>query len=236
MSFREPRKACRIPLTARLAAVALCLIGGLASARAQSLPLVSPQYGEPPQPTSITVRLLAVARPTVVFLARSSRLAETQASKRLRGFAHREAREQAAMAIAIDAAAAPTLVSGDPLDAAAVRAASVDEGAATILSTLPRLLQTPGARAIAADRAIATEGQGDLAKLATLEGRAFDSLYATTQAEGLQHLVWVYRDYVQNGDDAALRAITVHELPRVVARLAELKRSSNTRLVAKADR
>lgn len=224
------RRATRLPLAA------LCLIGGLAPAWAQSLPLVSPQYGEPPQPTAITVRLLAVARPTVVFLARSSQLAESQASKRLRSFARREAREQDAVEVSLDAAAAPTLVTSDPLDLAAVASASVDEGAETILSALPRLLRTPGARAVAADRAIATAGRADLARLGALEGRPFDTLYLVTQEDGLERLAKLYRDYTQNGDDETLRAVTVHELPRVIARLAELKRASGTSLMAKTER
>ena len=221
--------------TLQMSAIALSLIGGVVPACAQSLPLVSPQYGEPPQPTAITVRLLAVARPTVAFLEQSSVLAETQASKRLRGFARREAREQDATGVALDAAATPTLVTGDPLDAAAVAAASVDEGAETILSKLPRLLQTPGARAIAADRATATAGLADLAHLQSLDGSAFDALYVESQADGLQRLARLYRDYTQNGDDEALRAVTVHELPRVLARLAEIKHAGAA-LSAKAER
>ncbi|WP_158811917.1 DUF4142 domain-containing protein [Beijerinckia sp. L45] len=223
-------------ISTQIAALALCLSGGLGPVQAQSLPLVSPQYGEPPQPTAITVRLLALARPTVAFLARSSDIAERQASQRLRGFARREAREQNAAETALDAAATPTLVTGDPLDAAAVGAASIDEGAETILSKMPRLLQTPGARAIAADRAIATAARADLGQMAALDGRTFDALYVETQTDGLRRLITLYRDYTQNGDDETLRAVTVHELPRVIARLTELGHSYGARAVAKAER
>lgn len=225
---RRARFATQLPV------LAVCLIGSFTTASAQSVPLVSPQYGEPPQPTAITVHLLAAARPTVVFLARSSHLAEAQASKRFRTLARREAREQDAAEAALDAAATPTLVTGDALDVAAVGAASVDEGAETILSAMPHLLRTPGARAIAADKAIAAAGHADLSQLQSLDGRPFDALYGETQVAGLQRLATLYRDYTQNGDDEALRAVTVHELPRVLARIAELKRISRARL-AKAE-
>ncbi len=213
------------PTARRLVAAALLAAVPLAPAGAQ-VPVVSPQYGEPPQPTSLTVRLLAVARPTAAFLQRASRLAlERTQARRLHAFARGEAAEQAGAEAALAAAAAPTLVALDPLNVAAVGAASVDETAETILSGLPRLLRTPGARAVAADRAIALAGQDDLRRLAALDAGAFDALYLATQAEGLRRLEAAYRDYVQNGDEPALRAFTVHELPRVRARLAALPKS-----------
>ena len=237
MPFRVSKKAawsrCRF-WAIWIPVIALGPICDVAPAFAQ-LPLVSPHYGEPPQPTAITVRLLAVARPTVAFLARASALAESQASERLHAFARREAREQAATAVALDATATPTLVTGDPLDVAAVGAAAVDESTETLLSAMPRLLRTPGARAVAADRAIATAGTDGLSHLASLDGRAFDALYLATQADGLRRLASLYRDYTQNGDDETLRAITVHELPRVLARLGEIKRAESTRAITKAE-
>ena len=123
----------------------------------------------------------------------------------------------------LDAAAAPTRVSLDPLDSAAVVSASVDEGAETILSGLPRILRTSGAQAIAADRAIATEGEAALARLAALEGPGFDALYVETQLQGLRRLAKIYRGYSQDGDDPALLALTVPELRQVKARIAALR-------------
>ncbi|MDR3463910.1 MAG: DUF4142 domain-containing protein [Beijerinckiaceae bacterium] len=193
-------------------------------AAAQSLPVVSPLYGAPPAPAALTVSLLAKARPTVSFLERASVLARGKAeARRLRRFARAEAGEQARVGAKLDAAAAPTRVSLDPLDSAAVVGASVDEGAETILSVLPRALRTSGAQAVAADRAITAEGEAALARLATLEGPAFDRLYVETQLEGLRRLAKIYRDYAQDGDDPALLAVTVPELRQLKARIAALR-------------
>ncbi len=223
--FTVPRPTARRLAAAVTLAALLLPFAGLLPVAAQ-VPVVSPQYGEPPQPTSLTVRLLAVARPTAAFLERASRLAlERTQARRLHAFARGEAAEQAAAEAALAAAAAPTLVGIDPLNVAAVGAATVDETAETILSALPPLLRTPGARAVAADRAIAQAGRDDLRRLASLDAGAFDALYLETQAEGLRRLEAAYRDYVGNGDDPALLAFTVHELPRVRARLAALPKS-----------
>ena len=204
-----------------LLAVALIGWGGAVAAQ---VPVISPQYGAPPQPSALTVRLLAEAQPTAAFLERSSRLALDHAgAKRLRRFAEREIVEQVRAETALATAAAPTPVGRDPLEVAAVGAASVDEATETILSRLPPLLRTPGARAVAADRAIAQAARDDLGHLASLDGRAFDPVYVQVQAEGLRRLVALYRDYVQNGDDEHLRAFTVHELPLVRARLLALR-------------
>ena len=192
---------------------------------AAQVPIISPQYGAPPQPTALTVRLLAEAQPTAAFLERASRLALDHArAKRLRRLAQVEINEQVRAEFALATAAAPTPVGIDPLEVAAVGAAAVDEGTETILSRLPRILQTPGARAVAADQAVAQAARDDLERLAALEGRAFDPFYVATQVEGLRRLVVLYRDYVQNGDDGALRAFVVHELPRVRARLLALQK------------
>jgi predicted outer membrane protein len=200
------------------------LFGALQPAAAQSLPIISPLYGAPPAPAALTVGLLAKARPTVWFLERASLLAQSKAAaRRLRRFAQAEAGEQARAGAKLDTAAAPTRVSLDPLDSAAVLSASVDEGAETILSALPHILRTPGAQAIATDRAIAAEGEAALARLAALEGPAFDALYVETQLQGLRRLAKIYRDYSQDGDDPALLAVTVPELRQVKARIAALR-------------
>ena len=201
-----------------------CLAGAAQPAAAQSLPIISPLYGAPPAPAALTVNLLAKARPTVSFLERASLLAQSKAeARRLRRFAQAEAAEQAHAGVKLDAVAAPTRVGLEPLDSAAVLGASVDEGAETILSVLPRALRTSGAQAIAADRAITAEGEAALARLAALEGPAFDSLYVETQLEGLRRLAKIYRDYAQDGDDPALLAVTVPELRQVKARIAALR-------------
>jgi hypothetical protein len=216
------------PYVALAAAVGVALAGSNSlsgGARAQDVPIVSPRFGAPPAPSELTIRFLAVGRPTAAFLARSSFLAQTQASARWRGFARREASEQAAALRKLAEAAAPVVVTQDPLDVAAAASSAVDARTETVLAGLPRLLRTPGAQSVAADLAIAQHAAQDLAALSGSEGRAFDVLYLEAQREGLLRLIELYKTYVQNGDDLHLRAFAVHELPRVRARLAVLGRA-----------
>ncbi len=221
MIARHPQLAAAIRRLAGGAAAAVLFVGPAAG----QVLLLSPRYGAPPQPTSLTVGVFAVTQPTVAFLDRSSRLALDRAgARRLRRFAQVEAREQAQAAATLVVLAGATPVGSDPLDVVAVGAASLDEASEAVLSRLPPLLRTPGARAVAADQAIAQAARDDLARLAALDGDAFDAVYVATQTEGLRRLVDVYRDYVQNGDEQALRAFAVHELPRVRARLTEIDR------------
>ncbi len=208
----------------------LCLFAGSICASAQDVPIVSPRYGAPIAPSAITVRLLAVARPTIAVLERASAMAAERASaKRLRGFARRENQILPAIAEALDGAAAPTSVGGDPLDSAAVAAASVDEGTETILSVLPPILRTPGARAVAVDRDIALRGAADLARLATLTGADFDSSYVAISRDALDRLVAIFRDYAQNGDEQSLRATSVHALPGLRGQFGAISRHSDRR-------
>ena len=72
-------------------------------------------------------------------------------------------------------------------------------------------------------RTLPAEAQ-DLSRLLSLNGREFDALYTSTQSDALHQLATLYRDYLRNGDDPALRAIATRELPRVTARIAGLRR------------
>jgi predicted outer membrane protein len=206
------------------AGLAILLSGALQPAVAQSLPVISPASGSAPAPAALTVNMLAQARPTVFFLERASLLAQTKAvERRLRRFARGEAGEQASAGAKLDAAVAPAHVSLDPLDSAASLGAAVDHGAETVLSALPPVLQTPGAKAILADRTISAENAAALTQLPALDGQAFDTLYVETQIKGLRRLERLYRDYTQDGDDQALLAVTVPELRSVKARIAALR-------------
>ena len=194
-------------------------------ALSSDIPIVSPRFGAPPAPSAITVRLLAVALPTLDALERSSAMAVDRATPRLRTSARRAVIADRIVADALAPFAAPAAVGPDPLDVAAAQSAQVGAAADTILANLPRLLQTSGSRAVAADAAIAAAGASDLAVLGGLTGQAFDETYDAMQRENLSRLLSVFRDYVQNGDDPTLRAIAVHALPKIKARLAAMQRS-----------
>ena len=64
----------------------------------------------------------------------------------------------------------------------------------------------------------------DLSRLSSMNGREFDALYRSTQSDALQQLATLYRDYLRHGDDPALLAISNRELPKIKARIAELRR------------
>jgi hypothetical protein len=201
------------------ASLAYLLSGTLQPAVAQTLPIISPGAGAPPAPSALTVNLLAKARPTIFFLERASLLAQKKAAtKLLRRFAQLEAVEELRAGAKLDAAAAPNRVHLDPLDSAAAAGDSVNQGAKTILSALPPVLRTPGAQAIAADRAITAENAAAFAQLTVLQDRAFNALFVKMQVLSLRRLEKIYREYSQDGDDKALRAFTVPELRDVRAR------------------
>ncbi len=66
--------------------------------------------------------------------------------------------------------------------------------------------------------------RGDYQALEKLEGGDFDALYVTSQAGTLRQLENSYVDYIKNGDDQTLRALSVRDLGRVRALLAALPR------------
>ena len=57
-----------------------------------------------------------------------------------------------------------------------------------------------------------------------MSGREFDALYRSTQLESLRQLSVFYRHYAVSGDDQALQALARRELPRVNARIVELRK------------
>ena len=64
----------------------------------------------------------------------------------------------------------------------------------------------------------------DMARLREMSGREFDALYRSTQLDSLRQLSILYRDYAASGDDPALRALSLRELPRINARIVELRK------------
>ena len=66
--------------------------------------------------------------------------------------------------------------------------------------------------------------RGDYKALEQREGDAFDALYVSSQAATLRQLENTYVDYIKNGDDQTLRALSVRDLHRVRGLLAALPR------------
>ena len=52
-------------------------------------------------------------------------------------------------------------------------------------------------------------GEDDINRLTTMNGIAFDALCRSSQMGTLRQLGTLYRDYIQNGDDDALRALAL---------------------------
>ena len=78
-------------------------------------------------------------------------------------------------------------------------------------------LNVDGPAATQADRALLVQLQG-------LQGRDFVDAYASSQSAALARLDRAYVDYIQNGDDPELRRLSVLNLPKVRALLAQLRR------------
>jgi predicted outer membrane protein len=176
-----------------------------------------------------TESFLAVVQPTVAFLATSSGLAESNSDNpRIRAFARAEIQDQAIAQAAIadwgDAerrrearnAAEPTLDGLGPI--AGLIATPFDALADATSLASPPLTGLPSAHRLEAI------GQTDLAQLTALHGRDFDRLFADQQANRLFLLAKTYEDFIKNGDDPALRALAVHNLPRIKGLLAHARR------------
>jgi predicted outer membrane protein len=226
-------------MNARLlaASVAAIIASGVMSAPAfsQSLlnplaPIVGPVVVAQ---SPLTQRFVANAMPTVNFLNDSSRMAlDKSTSPRIRSFADREAREQTITGNSMIAWAdvnAPVVTGrsayAGPL-APIVGLATVPldiagnvVGGTTNFLTNGTIAVAPAARG----GLVLPSQQADLTRLSTRSGRDFDTLYISTQIDGLQQLATLYRDYSVNGDDAGLRSLANRELPRVNARLRTLR-------------
>ena len=189
---------------------------------------------------------VANARPNVTFIDEASRLAlDKSPSRAVRSFAYREARDATITAnslvawtqtntlrgeaVAVGAPVVPVLPAVTDLAFAPVAVASgVVVGAGDVVTGRSVAIDTPltvrpSAVAPVGSTLLPAE-QDDLSRLQARSGRDFDILYKSTQLDALRQLATVYSDYQVNGDDPALRAIATRELPKINARIAELRR------------
>ena len=197
-----------------------------------------------------TDAFVANVRPNVDYLDDSSRLAlDKSKSPAVRAFAHREAMEQTVAGNSLVAwtqtntvrgedvalghplpgtgavplaglAAVPLGVVGDVTsgvgDLATGRSVAIDRPL-TVTPNVNRDAPTLGGALLPSDAK-------DLDRLRNVSGREFDALYRSTQLDALRQLSVLYRDYAASGDDPALQALARRELPRVNARIVELRK------------
>lgn len=175
-------------------------------------PLVSPDPSTPDSSaiSPITAAFVAAVGPFNGFLEASDQLAAERAAGRTRAFAARETRDRDLIIAELRAWAA------------GIRRERYDEAHAPTLDHLGPvfgLVQDPvDIVVVPAD----LRQRGDYKALEQIEGGAFDALYASSQAGTLHQLENSYVDYIKNGDDQILRALSIRDLKRVRRLLAAL--------------
>ena len=160
----------------------------------------------------ITAAFIAAVGPFNGFLEASDRLAAERAAGRTRAFAAREARGRVAVIGELETWAAGVR-----------RERSNEAHAPTIdrLGPVFGLLSDPiEIVVVPAD----LRQRGDYVALERAEGGTFDALYASSQAATLRQLENTYIDYIKNGDDQTLRALSVRDLSSVRGLVAALPR------------
>ena len=179
--------------------------------------------------TETTDAYLSIAVPTVEFLEASAKLAIARSNDaRLRAFARREtdtgddtraafaARDAAVAQKAARDAASPTLDGLSPL----AGVVAIPYG---YVADATRLLKPLVTQLHSADRERAVS-RAALAQLSSQDGESFDALFADRQIAALDRLAALDKDFILNGDDPRLRTIAVHDLPKVRALAAALRR------------
>ena len=181
---------------------------------------------------------VANARPNVNFIDESSRLAlDKSRSRAVRAFAYREARDATIASNSLVAWAQTNTIGGQavalgtpvvPLLPAVTDLAFAPVAVATDVVTgrsvaIDAPLTVHPVAVVPAGALLPSE-QDDLSRLQARSGRDFDILYKSTQLDALRQLATIYSDYQSNGDDPALRAIAARELPKINARIVELRR------------
>jgi len=187
-----------------------------------------------------TAQFINIALPTTQFLDEASRLALRKSHNRnLRQAAHAIAMRQTMAANTLTAylnAGTPTasLMMGRsvaapqpanplapvgnmvmvPVDAAGNIVGNVLTGGA--LGAQPMVRHPTGI-------ALLPNQSEDLKRLTALRGAAFDRLYVTTQLDAMAQLLTIYRDYLQNGDNDALRGVAQHEIPLLERDMTRLR-------------
>ena len=200
-----------------------------------TLPAVSvygPGYVAPGYPMAQpgkTIAFVVNVVPNINFLNDASRIAlDHSGSPAIRRFARRVASQQTITGNSMTAWAETNgpMLTGRSAYSPGIAAPIVGLAALPLNVVIGAGNVVTGGAIVASDsgHALLRSQAADLARLSTLRGAQFDSLYKQTQMDSLQQLATLYRDYAVNGDDPALRALAQSELPKVNARIAELGR------------
>lgn len=189
------------------------LVGAAGAAGAD--PLVHPDQFVPDTGSTspITAAFVAAVGPFNGFLAASDRLAAAHGAAGSRRFAAQEATTRAAVLAALRSWAAGV-----------ARARYAESHAPSIDRLGPVFGLANGPVDIVAVPSDLQQRR-DLAALDRLDGAAFDALYARAQTATLLQLENTYVDYIKNGDDQVLRALSVRDLPVVRELLGRISRS-----------
>ena len=160
----------------------------------------------------ITAAFVAAVGPFNGYLQATDELAAARGAGRIRGFAEREARGRAAVVAELKSWAA------------GIRRERYEEAHAP---TIDRLGPVFGLIADPINIVVVPADlrqRGDFRALEQVDGQPFDALYVASQAATLRQLANNYIDYIKNGDDQTLRALSVRDLGRVRGLLAALPR------------
>jgi len=147
---------------------------------------------------------VAIAIPTVNFIATASRLAIGNShNSKIQKLAETLAKDQTAVANSLSAW---VNVNGPVVSLRSPYTGQIGPGAAKLAA--PNLLPSQ---------------VSNLHRLSAAHGSDFDSLFVSTEAEALVQLQTLYSDFMQNGTNPGLLAIAKRELPKVQQTISALE-------------
>lgn len=171
-----------------------------------SSPTPTPSGPSPsgPSPSELMAHFVAIAIPTVNFIATASRLAIGNShNSKIQKLAETLAKDQTAVANSLSAW---VNVNGPVVSLRSPYTGQIGPGAAKLAA--PNLLPSQ---------------VSNLHRLSAAHGSDFDSLFVSTETEALVQLQTLYSDFMQNGTNPGLLAIAKRELPKVQQTISALE-------------
>ena len=157
-----------------------------------------------PSPSELMAHFVAIAIPTVNFIATASRLAIGNShNSKIQKLAETLAKDQTAVANSLSAW---VNVNGPVVSLRSPYTGQIGPGAAKLAA--PNLLPSQ---------------VSNLHRLSAAHGSDFDSLFVSTETEALVQLQTLYSDFMQNGTNPGLLAIAKRELPKVQQTISALE-------------
>jgi predicted outer membrane protein len=171
-----------------------------------SSPTPTPSGPSPsgPSPSELMAHFVAIAIPTVNFIATASRLAIGNShNSKIQKLAETLAKDQTAVANSLTAW---VNVNGPVVSLRSPYTGQIGPGAAKLAA--PNLLPSQ---------------VSNLHRLSAAHGSDFDSLFVSTETEALVQLQTLYSDFMQNGTNPGLLAIAKRELTKVQQTISALE-------------